>query len=122
MTALKRKMLPTVPKRWTLLKAMRILGVPVESTNQHRGARRGRGSEGEHIPQRIHGGMTGTRGGWRPTEERIPGGPEYVYETAKAAYRVAAFRYHPDHGGTTKDMQAVNGALAFVERRYGPRR
>ena len=120
MTALRRQMLPAVPRRWTLLKAMRILGVVVESMNPNTGAPRGRGNEGLHIPRRALGGLTGTSGGWLTVSERIPGGPEYVYETARAAYRKAAWRHHPDRGGTVKAMQAVNAAMAFVERRYGP--
>ena len=119
-TALRRRMLPSVPRRWTLLRAMRILGVPVESVNPNKGAPLGRGNEGQHIPRRAFGGLTGTRGGWLSVSERIAGGPEYVYETARAAYRQVAPRYHPDRGGSTTAMQAVNAAMAFVERRYGP--
>lgn len=33
-------------------------------------------------------------------------------EAIKAAYRSAASRYHPDHGGSTEMMQAVNAAYA----------
>lgn len=29
----------------------------------------------------------------------------------RKAYRAAAFRFHPDHGGTTEDMQKVNAAF-----------
>lgn len=57
-------MLPAVPRHWTLLKAMRILGVPMLSIDPNRGGPAGRRNEGMHIPKRMHGGQTGTRGGW----------------------------------------------------------
>lgn len=101
--AVKRQILPSVPRHWTLVRAFRMLGVSVLTPSPHRSyepARR----------RRIH------------HEDRIPGGVDYIYETGREAYRLAAKRYHPDHGGTTEAMQAVNQAWDFIERRYGPGR
>ena len=36
----------------------------------------------------------------------------WVEKVIKAGQRDLAKRYHPDHGGTTQDMQAVNAAVA----------
>lgn len=103
MTTLKRQILPSIPRRFTLVRAMRILGVPILHPSPHR----------SYEPARrrriLH-------------EDRVPGGRDYVYETGREAYRQAAQRHHPDHGGTTEAMQAVNQAWAFIERRYGPGR
>lgn len=99
----KRQFLPSVPRHWTLLRAMRILGVPIPSLQPHRSYRPALRRMVRH-------------------EDRVPGGVEYIYETGREAYRTAARRHHPDHGGTTEAMQAVNQAWDFIERRYGPGR
>lgn len=39
--------------------------------------------------------------------------------TVKAAFRRAAQKYHPDKGGSTEMMQAVNAAYAFMQMHYG---
>ena len=110
---LRRQMGPSPPRRWTLLKALRVLEVLPTSPGHGRHARGSR---------RVQGGQSGTRQGWVPVADRVPGGVEYLYETAHEAYRAMAGRFHPDHGGSTEAMQAVNGAMAFVERHYGPHR
>lgn len=38
----------------------------------------------------------------------VPGAPT---EVVKAAYRALAQKYHPDHGGDTAKMQALNAAM-----------
>lgn len=101
----KRKMLTAVPRHWTVLRAMAILGVAIEPYRPHRSDQPGR--------RRSHRSTHG---------ERVPGGPEYIYETARLAYRQAARSRHPDHGGTVAAMQALNEAMDFIERRYGPAR
>lgn len=39
--------------------------------------------------------------------------------TVKAAFRRAAQKYHPDKGGSTEMMQAVNAAYAELQKHYG---
>ncbi len=39
--------------------------------------------------------------------------------TVKQAFRRAAMKYHPDKGGSTEMMQAVNEAYAFMQNNYG---
>lgn len=39
--------------------------------------------------------------------------------TVKTAFRKAAQKYHPDKGGSTEMMQAVNAAYAFMQMHYG---
>lgn len=39
--------------------------------------------------------------------------------TVKAAFRKAAQKYHPDKGGSTEMMQAVNAAYAELQKHYG---
>jgi len=39
--------------------------------------------------------------------------------TVKAAFRRAAQKYHPDKGGSTEMMQAVNAAYDFMQANYG---
>ena len=103
MAPLKRQLLPSVPRRWTLARAMRMLGVSVPRPSPHR----------SYDPTPRHRILH---------EDRVPGGREYIYETGRAAYRQTARRHHPDHGGTTEAMQKLNQAWAFIERRYGPGR
>ena len=40
-------------------------------------------------------------------------------QTVKAAYRRAAMKYHPDKGGSTEMMQAVNEAYKYMQDHYG---
>lgn len=39
--------------------------------------------------------------------------------TVKTAFRKAAQKYHPDKGGSTEMMQAVNAAYAELQKHYG---
>lgn len=40
-------------------------------------------------------------------------------EAVTAAFRAAAFKFHPDQGGTTEAMQKVNAAHDAIKRQYG---
>lgn len=108
-------MMPTpgaTPAKWfasgappmRLKRALDILGVPIEPA----------------VPRSARfsgGGPVGVR----PLPERIPGGPDYVYETAKQAYIQRAKSQHPDVGGTEEGMKLLNQAMSFVERHFGPK-
>lgn len=41
------------------------------------------------------------------------------YPTAKRRYRELAMRHHPDRGGDTDSLQAINAAMAVLARHYG---
>lgn len=41
------------------------------------------------------------------------------YPTAKRRYRELAMRHHPDRGGDTDTLQAINAAMAVLARHYG---
>lgn len=41
------------------------------------------------------------------------------YPTVKRRYRELAMRHHPDRGGDTDTLQAINAAMAVLSRHYG---
>ncbi len=43
--------------------------------------------------------------------------PSAPVEVAEAAYRTLSRLHHPDHGGDTAKMQALNEAIAIIRRR-----
>lgn len=118
--ALKRATIRT-RKRWTLFSAMAAFGTPLMSPQERSKWRRNslvqsNGPDGLcfgrfRIPKRM------------PAEDLMPGGPQYVYETAREAYLHAVKRHHPDtEGGHLETFQAIQSAWDYVKRRYGPGR
>lgn len=49
----------------------------------------------------------------------IAPGVDLTETSVKAAFRRAAQKYHPDKGGSTEMMQAVNAAYAYMQMHYG---
>lgn len=71
-------------------------------------------------PSRVRTTPNRPGGGVIPAEERWPGGPDYIYETAKAAYRQRVVHAHPDKGGSEAEMKLLNEAWDFIQKHYGP--
>ena len=113
-----RRVLPVgTPRRWTLLSAMRVFGItPVIGRRKNGTKTTCLVRDGDRARLDRDYGRTHI-----PFAERFEGGPDYIFETARSAYRDASSRCHPDHGGSTEAMQTVNAAWAYVQRRWGPK-